>query len=95
MRPVQQLGLTPDGVHRYLYTRSRDGELYMDRRMFALDFGTNVERFSACLDVLVANGLLVEQRVGTNVRLEWYRVVTPEGYDSNAPLLGQGSPRSK
>jgi hypothetical protein len=89
VRPIQLLGLNPDGVHRFLFTKSRDGDLYLNRSMAALEYGTNAERFSGCLDSLLDAGSVVATKSLANVGLEYFRVNEPPEYDSNDARFGQ------
>lgn len=89
MRPIQLLGLCPDGVHRYLYAHSRRGQLVMNRRMLALEYGTSRARFSECLDELRQTGLIVDKTPNPNVGLEHFQVAEPVGYDPNHERFGQ------
>jgi hypothetical protein len=88
MRPIQALGLNEDGIHRFLFTESRDGDLYMNRKMFALEYGTDLASFTVGLDRLLEDGRIVSRRPESNSRLESFLITEPAGYDSNDQALG-------
>ena len=87
-RPVQLLGMCPDGVHRFLYTHSRDGSLYMNPRMFALEYGLTYGRFAILCKELIDDRRLVPTGPNRSM-LKSFWVAEPEHYDYNDERFGQ------
>jgi hypothetical protein len=97
MRPVLRYGMSPDGIHRYLYSladsnnTATQGVFHMYPRMQAMEYGLPFKRFALACKELIDDGRLVPLREdaelpaclvrGPQTRMQPFLVQRPQNYN--------------